>query len=132
MSPPASEQETEDRPQILVVDDDEMVREVVVESIKADGLNVVVCGDGAEALEIARETVYDLIVTDMRLPGMDGLKITRRIKSDDQLKDIPIVAISGAAMQEDKEEAIAAGCVGYISKPIDVHSFVETIEKLIA
>jgi len=127
MSPPASEQEKEDRPQILVVDDDEMVREVVVESIKADGLNVEVCADGAEALEMARETVYDLIVTDMRLPGMDGLSLIKRLGA--AKSDTDVVVITGHGTIENAVECMKAGALDYIIKPFTVDQIQLAVRK---
>ena len=78
-------------------------------------------------IQMARENHPDLILMDIQLPGMDGIAATRKIREDKDIKDIPIVALSSYAMQRDKEKAEAAGCTGYITKPIDTRTFSETL-----
>jgi len=78
-----------------------------------------------------REKIPDLVLMDIQLPGMDGLRATRIIKEDSVIKDIPIVALTSYAMQGDETKAIEAGCAGYISKPIDTISFLETISQFL-
>ena len=120
------------KPTALLFEDDPLSMKLTETVLKRSDYTVLIAQNAEDGMRIARKSPPDFILMDIHMPGMDGLKLTRRIKSDIELKDIPIVAISGAVMQEDKEGALAAGCVGYIAKPIDVHSFVETIEKLIA
>jgi CheY-like chemotaxis protein len=80
-------------------------------------------------MQLIREYRPDLVLMDVQLPGMDGLKATRIIKGDQALKDIPVVALTSYAMQGDEEKATEAGCTGYITKPIDTKAFLEILDK---
>ena len=93
-----------------------------------DNYAVLEAENAEKGIEIARKNRPDIILMDIQLPGMNGLEATRLNKSDPELKDIPVVALSAFAMLRDKKQALDAGCVGHISKPIDVHSFIETME----
>ena len=84
--------------------------------------------DAEKGIQLAREHHPDLILMDIQLPGMDGLKATGIIKSDPDLKGIPVVALTAFAMQGDEEKALAAGCNGYITKPINTREFRSKIE----
>lgn len=75
------------------------------------------------ALELLGHMTPDLILMDLALPGMDGLTLTRKLKSDERLKNVPVVALTASAMMGDDKHAFLAGCVGYITKPFDVHEF---------
>ena len=86
--------------------------------------------DAETGIRLAREHQPFLILMDIQLPGMDGLKATQIIKSDPELKDIPVVALTGFAMQGDEEKATDAGCDGYITKPINVQEVLEKINSL--
>jgi CheY-like chemotaxis protein len=85
--------------------------------------------DAEIGIQLVREQRPDLVLMDIQLPGMDGLSATKIIKEDPDLKDIPIVALTSYAMQGDKEKALAAGCTGYIAKPIDTRKFLGTISQ---
>jgi CheY-like chemotaxis protein len=85
--------------------------------------------DAESGIEQIREQRPDLVLMDIQLPGMDGLSATKVIKEDPDLKDIPIVALTSYAMQGDEEKALAAGCTGYITKPIDTRNFLETVSQ---
>ncbi|MBT8350010.1 MAG: response regulator, partial [Deltaproteobacteria bacterium] len=87
--------------------------------------------DAEVGIRLAREQHPDLILMDIQLPGMDGLAATREIKNDPKMKDVSIVALTSYAMQGDEEKARDAGCAGYISKPIDTRSFLETVGKFL-
>jgi len=78
---------------------------------------------------MAKEHKPDLIVMDVQLPGANGYEVTRRLKSKDDTKDIPIIIVTSFAMAGEENEARAAGCDDYISKPINIHQFIETIKK---
>ena len=105
---------------ILIVDDNQDSRELVVKILKARGYQTIEAVDGEEALEKAVAERPDLILMDRSLPKIDGYEVTRRLKNQDEFKDIPIVALTAHAMRGDREKALEAGCEGYISKPINV------------
>ncbi len=92
---------------------------------------VLAAQNAEEGIDIAYKYHPDVILMDIQLPGIDGLSTTRFIKSDPELRDIPVVALTSSAMLLDEEKSLAAGCVGQISKPIDVKSFVDTMEELL-
>ncbi len=112
---------------ILIVDDNQDSRELVVKILKARGYQTIEAVDGEEALEKAVAERPDLILMDRSLPKIDGYEVTRRLKSQQDFKDIPIVALTAHAMRGDREKALEAGCEGYISKPINVRELPELI-----
>ena len=93
------------------------------------GFEVHTAATAEEALEIARTIHPRLILADIRLPGMDGLEMTRRLKADPETKDIVVVAVTAFAMKGDEQKALDAGCNGYITKPIDVNTFPTLIRQ---
>jgi two-component system cell cycle response regulator DivK len=105
---------------ILIVDDNQDSRELVVKVLKTKGYQTIEAVDGEEALEKAVVERPDLILMDRSLPKIDGYEVTRRLKGQEEFKDIPIVALTAHAMRGDREKALEAGCEGYISKPINV------------
>jgi two-component system cell cycle response regulator DivK len=112
---------------ILIVDDNQDSRELVVKILKTRGYQTIEAVDGEEALEKAVAERPDLILMDRSLPKIDGYEVTRRLKNQDEFKDIPIVALTAHAMRGDREKALEAGCEGYISKPINVRELPELI-----
>ena len=112
---------------ILLVEDNPMNRRVVQFLLKSYGYVVYEARDGYEALELVKLHLPHLILMDLQLPGLDGYAITKMIKEDALVKDIPIVALTAYAMKGDAERAIAAGCDGYITKPIDADEFPEIV-----
>jgi diguanylate cyclase (GGDEF)-like protein len=125
LSPP----DEKDKPEILVVDDDPMVREVVVESIRAAGYDVDECGDGQEALDKNAARAYDLIVTDMRLPGMDGLTLIKKLKSEKSGTDV--LVITGYGSIENAVECMKAGALEYLIKPFTVDQIQVAVHKAV-
>ncbi len=113
---------------ILVVDDNEDNRELVVKVLKSRGYVMVEAVDGEDALQKAQDERPNLILMDISLPKIDGYEVTRRLKIQEEYRDIPVVALTAHVMKGDKEKAIEAGCVGYIPKPIDVHELPEQIK----
>lgn len=105
---------------ILIVEDNLDSRELVVKVLKSRGYRLIEAVDGEEALRKLSEERPDLVLMDISIPRIDGLEVTRRAKGREDLKDIPIVALTAHAMKGDREKALAAGCEGYIPKPIDV------------
>jgi len=110
------------RKKILVVDDNEDSRELVAKVLKQSGYQIVEAVDGEEALARVLSEKPDLILMDRSLPKLDGLEVARRLKAEEATKGIPIVAVTAHAMRGDREKALAAGCEGYIPKPINVRT----------
>jgi diguanylate cyclase (GGDEF)-like protein len=130
MNLPSSQLEKVVQPRILVVDDDEMVREIIVASVTADGHNVEVCGDGVAALEKSNRDPYDLIVTDMRLPGLDGLSLIKKLKATEC--DTDVIVITGYGSVENAVECMKAGALDYLIKPFTVEQIQVAVRKALA
>lgn len=115
---------------VLVVEDNEMNMQLVEYLLEEGGYQIVKAASGEDALAIARggEPV-DLILMDIHLPGIDGLSVIREMKSDPKTGAIPILALTAHAMRGDKDRFLEAGCDGYISKPIDVKTFLTSIRS---
>jgi CheY-like chemotaxis protein len=116
-------------PKVLVVEDNEMNMQLVEYLLEEGGFDILKASSGEDALRLAGETVPDLILMDIHLPGMDGLSVVREMKSDQKTQNVPILALTAHAMRGDRDRFLEAGCDGYISKPIDVKTFVSSIEK---
>ena len=116
---------------ILVVDDLEANRRLLEAKLTADYYDVLMARRGEEAVQLAKREKPDLIVMDIQLPEISGLEITDRLKKDEALKHIPVVAVTAFAMRGDEQKIMAAGCDAYLSKPISVTTFLETIRKYI-
>lgn len=117
---------------ILVVEDNDMNMQLVEFLLEEGGYHIVKATSGEEALAITRDGpsgTPDLILMDIHLPGMDGLSVVRAIKADERTARIPILALTAHAMRGDKDRFLEAGCDGYISKPIDVKTFIASIER---
>ena len=112
---------------ILLVEDNRSNRELATMVLTGNGFDVDVAVDGNEGLHKARSSTYDLVLMDIELPGIDGLTVTRMLKSDPKTSSVPVVALTANAMKGNEQEALAAGCSGYISKPIEVANFVQRI-----
>jgi two-component system cell cycle response regulator DivK len=116
---------------ILVVEDNQDNRELVVKVLKINGYQVIEAVDGEEAIEKIKTENLDLILMDLFIPKIDGYEVTRRVKSDRDLSSIPVIALTAHAMKGDMEDALAAGCDGYIPKPIDVQELPKQIEHFL-
>ncbi len=114
---------------ILVVEDNEDNMRLVGIIFKKHGLEVIEARNGAEGVALAVQEKPDLIIMDIQLPDIDGLEATKRIRASEADSNIPIIALTSYAMPGDREKALAAGCNGYITKPIDVETFMAEIEK---
>ncbi len=112
---------------ILVVEDNFVNMELVVFLLESNGMEVTPAFDGWEALEILKDSCFDIILLDILLPGIDGMAVLKHIKENPALQHIPVVALTALAMQGDEQKLIGAGCIGYISKPIDVSQFLTTV-----
>jgi two-component system cell cycle response regulator DivK len=114
---------------ILVVDDNQDSRELVVKVLKNRGYQMIEAVDGEDALEKAAAENPDLILMDISIPKINGYEVTRRLKSQVNFKNTPIIALTAHAMKGDREKALEAGCDGYISKPINIHEIPDQIKS---
>ena len=116
---------------VLVVEDNELNMKLFHDLLEAHGYNILQTKDGMDALRIAREHRPDLILMDIQLPEVSGLEVTKWIKEDENLKSIPVIAVTAFAMKGDEEKIREGGCEAYIAKPISVTSFLETVRKFL-
>ena len=119
------------KPVILVVEDNDDNRQLVIKVLNRRGYEVVGVVDGNEALTQLNNIDPDLILMDINLPGMDGYEVTRRIRQQEKFATLPIVALTAHAMVGDEEKSLDAGCDAYISKPINIRTFPETIAAIL-
>ena len=117
---------------ILIVEDNELNMKLFNDLLQANGFETVQTMDGRDAMSLAREHRPDLILMDIQLPEISGLEVTKMMKADDDLRDIPVVAVTAFAMKGDEEKIRQGGCEGYIAKPISVPTFLETINKFLS
>jgi CheY-like chemotaxis protein len=116
---------------ILVVDDNDAGLLLTCAVLQLDGFQVDSASSSSEVLERLRARRPDLILMDVQMPGQDGLSLTRQLKADPATVTIPIVALTAHAMAGDRELALAAGCSGYISKPIDTRTFGDQVRAFV-
>ena len=116
---------------VMIVEDNELNMKLFHDLLQANGFNTVQTRNGPDALALAREHKPDLILMDIQLPEVSGLDVTRWIKEDDTIKHIPIIAVTAFAMKGDEERIRAGGCEAYLSKPISVVKFIETIKHFL-
>jgi two-component system cell cycle response regulator DivK len=116
---------------ILIVEDNELNMKLFHDLLDAHGYKTLQTRNGMEALALAREHRPDLILMDIQLPEVSGLEVTKWLKEDDQLRTIPVVAVTAFAMKGDEERIREGGCEAYISKPISVSTFLDTIRQFI-
>jgi CheY-like chemotaxis protein len=117
---------------ILIVDDHPLNLKLAADVLEAQGFAVHCAPDAEQAQEMLKTLVPDLILMDIALPGMDGLALTRLIKADPRLMSVPVVALTAFAMKGDDAKALAAGCAGYITKPIDTRALARQVNAFIA
>ncbi len=116
---------------VLIVEDNELNMKLFNDLLQAHGYHTVQTMDGREVLKLAREKRPDLILMDIQLPEISGLEVTKLLKADDELKSIPVIAVTAFAMKGDEEKIRDGGCEGYLAKPISVPIFLETISKFL-
>ncbi len=116
---------------ILIVEDNELNMRLFNDVLQASGYQTLQTGDGSEAVILAEEHHPDLILMDMRLPGISGLEATQIIKGRDDLRHIPIVAVTASALKGDEEKILAGGCDAFIAKPISIPTFLSTISQFL-
>jgi CheY-like chemotaxis protein len=117
---------------ILIIDDNPTNLKLVAYLVRSKGHEVDTALDADAAMAAIAAARPDLILMDLQLPGVDGLELTRRLKSDAATKDIVIIAVTAYAMKGDQDKAVAAGCDDYVTKPIDTRILPETIAKHLA
>lgn len=112
---------------VLIVEDNDLNMKLFNDLLEAHGYATLKTADGIEAIELARRHKPDLILMDIQLPEVSGLEVTKWIKEDNELKSIPVVAVTAFAMKGDEERIRQGGCEAYLSKPISVSKFLETV-----
>ena len=117
---------------ILVVEDNDTNLYLIRFMLKKSGYEVIEARDGASGVESAVKEKPDLVIMDIQLPDINGLEATKRIRASKAGSDLPIVALTSYAMTGDREKALAAGCTGYVEKPINPETFMAEIEKYLA
>ena len=114
---------------VLIVEDNELNMKLFNDLLDAHGYRTLQTRNGMEALSIAREHRPDLILMDIQLPEVSGLEVTKWLKEDDDLREIPVIAVTAFAMKGDEERIRQGGCEAYISKPISIPMFLDTIRQ---
>jgi two-component system cell cycle response regulator DivK len=114
---------------ILIVEDEEKNMRVAHDILGANGYEVLEAVNGIEAVDIASAELPDLILMDYNMPVMDGLEATRLIKTGTRTAEIPIIMLTASAMSGDREKMLSAGCIDYISKPLDLNELLGTLNK---
>ena len=115
---------------VLIVEDNELNMKLFRDLLEAHGYQTTGTSNGYEALDLVRKMRPDLVLMDIQLPQVSGLEVTRWIKDDPELRAIPVVAVTAFAMKGDEERIREGGCEAYISKPISVSHFLDTIRRL--
>jgi len=116
---------------VLIVEDNELNMKLFRDLLEAHGYQTSGTGNGFEALDLVRKLRPDLILMDIQLPQVSGLDVTRWIKDDPELRAIPVVAVTAFAMKGDEERIREGGCEAYLSKPISVGKFIETVRRFV-
>lgn len=115
---------------IVLVEDNPMNLELQTLLLEAAGHTVHAAGNAEQGILLTRSLHPDLVLMDVSLPEIDGLEATRRLKQDPEVTGVPVIAVTAHAMAGDRERVYAAGCVGYVTKPIDTRTFVQQVEAL--
>lgn len=116
---------------ILLVEDNEMNRDMLSRRLERRGYQIVLAEDGQQGLDMARSEMPDLILMDMSLPVLDGWEASRQLKAEDATQGIPIIALTAHAMAGDREKALEAGCDDYDVKPVELPRLITKIEALL-
>lgn len=116
---------------VLIVEDNDLNMKLFHDLLQVHGYHILKSKDGIDAIRIARRERPDLILMDIQLPDVSGFEIIKWLKDDEDLNAIPIVAITAFAMKGDEEKIRRCGCEGYLSKPISLHDFIQTVSQYI-
>jgi two-component system, cell cycle response regulator DivK len=114
-------------PTVLYIEDDLANRILVKRILEAEGYHVLLAENGPEGLSIACQQLPDLILVDISMPNMDGYSVAAKLRCQDGVRDVPIVALTANVMRGDREKSLEAGCCGYIQKPLDVDLLPEQV-----
>jgi len=117
---------------VLVIEDNEQNRYMITFLLEQNGFVVRSAPDGPRGIDMARASTPDVVLLDIQLPGMHGYDVARALREVPELRDLPIVAVTSHAMSGDRERALAAGCTGYIEKPIDPDTFIEEVRSYLS
>ena len=117
---------------VLIVEDNELNMKLFNDLLEANGYGTIQTRSGVEAVELTRKHRPDLILMDIQLPEVSGLQVTQWLKDDEELRHIPIIAITAFAMKGDEEQIRQGGCEAYLSKPISVVKFLETVRHYLS
>jgi CheY-like chemotaxis protein len=118
-------------PRILLVEDNEMNRDMLSRRLQRKGYSVLIAVDGEQGLATAYSEMPDLILMDISLPFIDGYEVTRRLKANPRTRNIPVIALTAHALLTDRDKALRAGCNDYDTKPVDFSRLTEKIETLL-
>ena len=116
---------------ILIIEDNDLNLKLFKDLLEAHGYETIEIKDGVDAVAVVKRHKPSLILMDIQLPEISGLDITKKIKADKEISDIPVIAVTAFAMKDDEEKILRAGCQAYISKPISIVSFLETVRKFL-
>lgn len=116
---------------VLIVEDNELNMKLFQDLLQAHGYRTVGTRNGVEALDLARQHQPQLILMDIQLPEVSGLEVTKWLKDDPELRRIPVIAVTAFAMKGDEERIREGGCEAYLSKPISVNKFIETVRSFL-
>jgi two-component system, cell cycle response regulator DivK len=116
---------------VLIVEDNELNMKLFNDLLETRGCRVLQTRQGVEAMDLARKHRPDLILMDIQLPEVSGLQVTQWLRDDDELRAIPVIAVTAFAMKGDEEKIRQGGCEAYLSKPISVGKFIETVRRFI-
>jgi DNA-binding response OmpR family regulator len=117
---------------VLVVDDDPVVRRMLQLSFESEGFTVLTAGDGIEGLEAMRSGHPDVVVLDIMMPKLDGMKVMREVNEDDDLRGVPVILLSAKATSLDIELGLKAGAADYVTKPCDPIDLIDRVRSLLA
>ncbi len=116
---------------ILIIEDNDLNLKLFRDLLEANGYETVETKEGLNALDLTKRERPDLILMDIQLPEISGLDVTRKIKGEPEVAHIPIIAVTAFAMKDDEEKILRAGCEAYISKPISITNFLETVKQFL-
>ena len=116
---------------IMIIEDNALNMQLFSDVLSASGYEIVSTMEVLKAIDIAKDNMPDLIITDIQMPAMSGLELIKIIRADDKLKDIPVIAATAFAMKGDEDKIMQAGFNGYIAKPISIKPFLETVASFI-
>lgn len=116
---------------ILIVEDNDLNLKLFRDLLNANGYETIETKEGLEAISLTRNMRPDLILMDIQLPEISGLDVTKKLKADEEIRHIPVIAVTAFAMKDDEEKILKAGCEAYISKPISIDGFLHTVRKFL-